>query len=421
MTEIKLGEIIKIKHGYAFSGNSFTTEEQKYISLSLGNFYEGGGFKQYQDGQTKYVLSPIPKDYILKKDDIVIPLTEQVKGLLGSPAFIPDNDKYILNQRVGLLQFDESKIYKRYLYYLFQTKTLQLKIGTVASGTQQRNVSPNDIYGLSVSIPAYNEQKKIGNQLILFDSEIENNNKIITELQELSELIYNYWFVQFDFPNDEGKPYKSSGGKMVWNEDLKREIPEGWEVGTLLNNPYTRLLTPGVDIFKEKIYLATADIDANGALSGSTIDYETRKSRANMQPELNTIWVAKMKNSIKRLFFTKNSKSTEKYIISTGMFGFATTDNSFEYICSYVFSDSFEVLKDKYSHGATQQSVNNEDLDLFPLIIPNEKVMKEYHKLVKDIWIMSENLNFENSELEKQRDFLLPLLMNGQVKIRDEE
>ena len=139
MAEIKLGEIIKIKHGYAFSGDSFTTEEQKYISLSLGNFYEGGGFKQYQDGQTKYVLPPIPKDYILNKDDIVIPLTEQVKGLLGSPAFIPDNDRYILNQRVGLLQFDESKIYKRYLYYLFKTKTLQLRIGTVASGTQQRN------------------------------------------------------------------------------------------------------------------------------------------------------------------------------------------------------------------------------------------------------------------------------------------
>lgn len=329
------------------------------------------------------------------------------------------NGKFNAYQRVYIITLRDKNYSLDYIYY-----NILLNLGVLkkrAQGSQTKFLTLSEINNFEITELSLKEQEDIAVNLKIFDNHIKINNKIISELQELSKLIYNYWFVQFDFPNDEKKPYKSSGGKMVWNEELKREVPEDWEAATLQNNPYTRLLTPGVDTFEEKIYFATADIDLNGALSGSPIGYESRESRANMQPELNTIWFAKMKNSIKRLFFTKNSKTIDKYIISTGMFGLATTDNSFEYICSYVFNDSFEILKNRYSHGATQQSVNNEDLDLFPLVIPSTRVLEKYHNLVKDIWIMSENLNFENSELEKQRDFLLPLLMKGQVRIRDEE
>ena len=102
-----------------------------------------------------------------------------------------------------------------------------------ASGTKQRNISPKDIYDITVYIPEYDNQICIGNLLRTIDNQIALNNQINTQLEAMAKTLYDYWFVQFDFPDENGKPYKSSGGKMVYNETLKREIPEGWEVKKL--------------------------------------------------------------------------------------------------------------------------------------------------------------------------------------------
>ena len=157
-------------------------------------------------------------------------------------------------------------------------------------------------------------------------------------------------------------------------------------------------------VFESKEYLATGDVDGTDIVSSSIIDFETRESRANMQPQENTIWFAKMKNSIKHLYFGDYSKEmVDKYILSTGFCGLKCEGIYFEYINSFINSDYFEIHKDVLAHGATQEAVNNTDLKGIKLIVPSVDLLKKYHEEVYSAF----------------RDFLLPMLMNGQINVDD--
>ena len=120
-------------------------------------------------------------------------------------------------------------------------------------------------------------------------------------------IIYERWFYQFEFPNEQNKPYNQSNGKLVWNERLKRNIPTGWTVQSMLSNQLFSIIPSGVKRFDTKKYYATADIIGSAIYEGTDIEYETRESRANMQPIINSIWFAKMKNSIKHVTITNKN------------------------------------------------------------------------------------------------------------------
>lgn len=242
-----------------------------------------------------------------------------------------------------------------------------------------------------------------------------NNN-----LQQTINSIYEYWFYQFEFPNNENKPYKSNNGKFVWNNDLKRDIPVGWKVQNYYKNDIYQVISSGIDRFDEKIYLATADVNGISISNGSTISYDTRESRANMQPKLNSVWFAKMKNSIKHLFLNKEmNEIIENYILSTGFYGFQCSEISFEYISSIISSQHFENLKDLLSHGATQQGVSDDDLRNMKLLVPTSDVLTQFHVITSGLYAQLSHNLMENKRLIELRDFLLPLLMNGQVQIKD--
>lgn len=234
-------------------------------------------------------------------------------------------------------------------------------------------------------------------------------------LEQQLSLLYDYCFAQFDFPDEKGNPYQAFGGKMVWNNILKRYIPDGWEVQSVLSNCLSSIIKPGIDYFKGKTYLATADVKGTAISSGTLIEYENRESRANMQPSINSVWFAKMKNSIKHLYLNKEMLPIiSNSILSTGFCGLQCEEKSFEYIASYISSPYFEIHKDMLAHGATQEAVNNDDLARVHLLVPNDNVLLAYHDVAKPIYAqMSRNI-CENQELTKLRDWLLPMLMNGQ-------
>ena len=236
----------------------------------------------------------------------------------------------------------------------------------------------------------------------------------------MAKTIYDYWFTQFDFPDENGKPYCSSGGQMVWNGQLKRNIPAGWTVASIVDNPLSSVIKPGVDRFSEKEYLATADVNGTTISKGSTIEYETRESRANMQPEVNSVWFAKMKNSVKHLFLNREMQAIiDSAILSTGFCGIQCSDISFEYISSFVSNDFFETAKDILAHGATQEAVNNEDMLSIRLVIPDNGTLQSYHEACKSIYAQISKNICENRELIAIRDWLLPMLMNGQATVSD--
>lgn len=244
------------------------------------------------------------------------------------------------------------------------------------------------------------------------------HNKINDNLQSTLQALYGYWFMQFDYPDANGRPYKSSGGRMSYNEKLGCSIPEGWHVASIVNNPLTDVITPGVDLFKTKTYYATADVNGMDIGTGSPVNYETRESRANMQPRLHTVWFAKMKNSVKHLFLGHSMKQViEESILSTGFMGLQCKEAAFEYISAFIDGPYFERAKDQYANGATQQAVGNAELESVYLVVPDDETLARFHELTRGLVESIGKTIIENKKLVELRDWLLPMLMNGQATV----
>ena len=236
------------------------------------------------------------------------------------------------------------------------------------------------------------------------------------------KILYQRWFIEFEFPNEDGKPYKSSGGILVYNEELKQEIPENWKVENCYKNSLYTIIKPGLKMFKTKNYLATGNVDGNIIIDGEWVKYDSRESRANMQSLPNSIWFAKMKNSIKHITLPKKSEwFNEKYVLSTGFLGIKCNDNSLSYLHSFIYSEYFEKVKDMLAHGATQEAINNEDLKAIKLIVPEKRILQLFEESTKAIIQNELDIIKENQKLNSLKEYLLPLLMNGQINVDDIE
>ena len=304
-------------------------------------------------------------------------------------------------------------------YYLYNLLKI-LDFAGVRSGSTLPSMTSSAYYNIPVTLPDVKVQDSIANILKGINSKIELNDKINTELETIAKDLYNYWFVQFDFPDKDKRPYKSSGGKMVYNDVLKREIPEGWTVENIADNKLSKILKPGIKQFDgQKIYLPTAAVENDRIIDKSNlITYDNREGRANMEPVDNSVWFAKMKNTKKVLYFGDySSQRISQTILSTGMLGLKCVENALEYIWNFVNDDFFEAVKNKLSHGATQEGVNNDDLLYFPMLIPSIETLRDYSVLVKDLYKQKYFNEIENECLAELRDFLLPMLMNGQVSV----
>ena len=420
MNRVKLGELLRIKHGYAFKSENYVTSSP-YALVTLANISSSNSFRFDQEKTTFYGAS-FPEEFILHTDDLIMPLTEQVIGLFGNSAFIPSMKeiRFVLNQRVGKVIPNEGKADKYYLHYLLSTEIVREQLEHRASGTKQRNISPDDVYDVTVVVPELNVQQKIGKALYCLEAKVNVNNAINDNLQQQRRLMYDYWFNQFDFPNEEGKPYRASGGKMQYSFRLKRDIPEGWTEESVISNSISVPIKPGVERFSTKSYLATADVNGTRLSSGSLIDYETREGRANMQPTVSSVWFAKMKNSIKHLFLNREMKQLiDSTILSTGFCGLQCTEKSFEYISAFIEHSYFEDVKNILAHGATQESVNNDDLLGLGMLVPTSEVLELFHAKAKPLYAQISRNICENQKLTEIRDWLLPMLMNGQATISD--
>ena len=234
MKKYKLGELINVTRGMSLPGDKYA-ESGDLIRLTLGNFnLQGNGFKLNTSKTDLYYTGAVKKEFIMNKGDIITPLTEQTYGLLGATARIPESGKYIQSQDVALIKSKSDKLYEDFCYYLISSPSVRKQLGAAAQQTKIRHTSPDKIKDCEVIIPEdVNQQIKITKLLNAIDEKIALNNKTNTELENMAKTIYDYWFTQFDFPDKNGHPYKNSGGQMVYNENLKREIPAGWEVGKL--------------------------------------------------------------------------------------------------------------------------------------------------------------------------------------------
>lgn len=365
----------------------------------------------------------VPKSYYDKlsetkkahKGDILY----SVVGSFGKPVYVDFEMPMVFQRHIAILR-PKSDVNGKYLYYTMLNPQFYRMVDKLAIGCSQRTVTLDTLRNIEVSLPDKDIQDKIVGVLSLIDEKIDINNNVNDNLEQQLMLLYDYWFTQFDFPDNNGNPYQTSGGKMVWNDTLKRNIPENWKVQSVNSNCLSSIIKPGVEIFNTKTYLATADVKGTSISTGTTVDYDGRESRANMQPSINSVWFAKMKNSIKHLCLNKEMQPIiSSSILSTGFCGLQCNEISFEYIASYVSNAYFEIHKDMLAHGATQEAVNNDDLAGVHIIIPEDTVLRAYHEATQAIYAQISKNICENQELVKLRDWLLPMLMNGQATIND--
>lgn len=180
MNNVKLGDLLVIKHGYAFKSENYVANSP-YALVTLANISETNTFRFDRDKTTFYGAG-FPQEFLLEPEDLIMPLTEQVVGLFGNSAFVPaiGGIKFVLNQRVGKVVPKDGKADKCYLHYLLSTEAVKKQLEYRASGTKQRNISPDDVYDVTVCVPDIPEQRRIGNMLYSLERKV-NLNKAIND------------------------------------------------------------------------------------------------------------------------------------------------------------------------------------------------------------------------------------------------
>ena len=218
-----LGDLIHVKHGYAFKGEFFSQEGDRLV-LKPGNFPVGGGIR-LRPGKDDYYTGSYPPEFELSPGDMLVVMTDltQAAPILGLPAFIPNEPVMLHNQRLGLVQIKpDVDLDTRFLYYSMLSDLSRSQIRATATGATVRHTAPERIYRVALRVPDLPVQRVVGEVLGSIDDLIENNRRRVEVLEEMARTIYREWFVKFRYPGHEDVP-------LV--ESVLGPIPEGWEVG----------------------------------------------------------------------------------------------------------------------------------------------------------------------------------------------
>jgi type I restriction enzyme S subunit len=215
----KLGDVIQIKHGFAFESRYFV-DDGPYVLLTPGNFEEIGGFR-YRDGKQKHYEGPVPAEFVLEPGDLLVAMTEQGEGLLGSTAFVPSGRPCLHNQRLGLISArSEQEVDRKFIYYLFNWRQVRAQVRASSSGTKVRHTSPSRIYAVQVPLPEITTQQRIASILGAYDDLIEVNRRRIALVEGMMRRLFEDWFVRFRFPGHEPR-------EIIETPD--GPLPKGWQ------------------------------------------------------------------------------------------------------------------------------------------------------------------------------------------------
>lgn len=323
------------------------------------------------------------------------------------------------------LVVDESKVDFNYCLYLLQSESITDYLcgqNANTSGSHKR-IDPQDFLDISIHLPQLEEQKRIGNLLASIDAKIRLNRAINRNLEALAKQLYDYWFVQFDFPNKGGKPYKTCGGKMVWSEKLKHEIPALWQIVSV--NDIAELFR-GVSYTKEDLVdeslgvlvLRGNNIQENQLIYDSNVAYIPQS------------FVSTEQRICKGEIIMTMSSGSKEHVGKCVLFHHDTCETYGAFLtkfsphshCSYllyeVFNSAYFKAKIKsIASGTGINNLTNQTFDNIYIALPPTEILKEFDKVQHKIFSEVGVLQQDTWHLIKQRDELLPLLMNGQVSL----
>jgi type I restriction enzyme S subunit len=354
---------------------------------------------------------------ILQEDDLLF----SIAGHLGKMAIVRKEDLPAnTNQAVAILRIDQKKGDVNFLYYYLNSTQISNYIRKQCAQSVQPNLNLAQVGQLPIIVYSLPTQRSIAKVLSDLDAKIELNNKINRELEAMAKTLYDYWFVQFDFPTPPsstsgivGKPYKSSGGKMVYNEELKREIPEGWEVGTLLD---IATFTNGLACQKyrpiNKEFLPVIKI--REMREGFTKD--TEKVRPDISENLivnNGDVLFSWSASLEVIIWTGGKGGLNQHIFKVMSKKYP---RSFYYFQLIWYLQHFKMIAEL--RKTTMGHITQEHLKQSRIVVPPLDLIKQLDKQLNPIQEKQVLLHKQNQQLSSLRDWLLPMLMNGQVASR---
>lgn len=428
-----MGNLVKLKDlCIRITDGSHYSPKESFVGipmLSVKDMRENG----FNYSETKYVTK---EDYELLKRNDCKPLKNDVLiakdgSYLKHVFVIKDEVDQAVLSSIGILRPNLDKVIPHYLKYYLQSNSVKKTVAKkYVSGSALPRIILKNFGEIDIVYKDLPTQEKIASVLSALDNKIELNNKINNELEAMAKTLYNYWFVQFDFPNAEGKPYKSSGGKMVYDEVLKREIPKGWEVKSLESCIDAIIDYRGKTPKKLECDWSENDSDiialsAKHVKNGKLVNL---KDANRVDEDLFNVW---MKEKLREgdILMTSEAPCGEffylvgktKYCLSQRLF--AIRGNSeiikhsllyYELSCGVGYSQ----ILGKVS-GSTVFGIRQDELRTVNVHVPPSSIQESFHDFVEPNYKKIRNNDYQNQELASLRDWLLPMLMNGQVTVKD--
>ena len=359
----------------------------------------------------------VPEEYYnglpANKKAAVGDILYSVVGSFGKPVYISKDEKFVFQRHIAILK-PNVDVDSKYLYYTMLNPMFYRMADKLAIGCAQRTITLDALRNIVIDVPPIERQQNITNALKAIDDKIILNNRINDNLEQQAKLLYDYWFTQFDFPDKNGNPYRASGGQMEWNDTLKRNIPIGWRV------------VP---------FLEIASWESNSQPPKSEFIYEPKDGYVRF------IQNRDYDSNAHKTYIplTKNLSIVDRYDILMDKYGDAGAvrygiegafnvalgkinihnKNHREYARSFLSSDGIYNFLHNSCMASTRASLNESNLAMLNIAIPDEATVSKYEKLLRKMRDSILKNNDETAKLIELRDWLLPMLMNGQATVCD--
>lgn len=412
MNKVRIGDIATVFDGPHATPKKIA-EGPIYLGLDGitddGRFNPSGFAHLSEDDYAIWTRRVTPQE-----DDIVF----SYEATLGRYVLIPKDFYGCLGRRLGIVRCDKTKVNPRWLYYFFLSPewTHFTQSHKVRGSTVDR-LSVDDFPGYEIPLPSLEEQNRAVDAISPVDQKIDLNTRLCAELESMTRTLYDYWFVQFDFPDENGKPYRSNGGEMVWCQELGREVPKGWKVGTLSD-----LVTIQKEGFDPAAYgnetvehYSIPAYDEGRYPSFETAD--TILSGKYIVP-LGAILFSKLNPQFKRIWDPPCLSDVRA--CSTEFMVYSPIDEALRpFIYATLNSDAFYRFTVQIASSSTgsRKRLDPDATMKYTVIMPEMRVIQQFCAQTKSTLEQAKKLQIENHELTRLRNWLLPMLMNGQARV----
>ena len=411
-------EFIDGDRGVNYPNKSELLPEGDCVFLNTGNVRQNSFDFSNLDFITKE-KDNLLRNGKLQRDDIVL----TTRGTVGNVALYSQEVPFSnirINSGMVIIRVNRNFWHPYFVYLFFQSHLFKKQISRLISGSAQPQLPISILETVSIPQLTLDEQKEIIFNIKSIDQKIQINNQINQELEAMAKTLYDYWFVQFDFQDQNGKPYKSSGGKMVYNQELKREIPEGWGVEKLgelaqfkngINYEKTSSGSEKVKIINVRnissstIFINQTDLDE--------IFLENDKSTNFIVNEGMILITRSGIPGATRLV----SELEAKTVYSGFIIASEVNDLIYKNLIFYYLKNVEEVLKNQ-SAGTIMKNISQSVLTDMVVSLPPQNLLLKFNSIIDNLLEQMKNVQRQNQELTQLRDWLLPMLMNGQLKVK---